>query len=186
MNFLDLQFRAGVFVGNFLRSRTFVLIYRVWFCFILVVVAGLLSLWAVRDKYRVTWDLTKSLPYYVYVIKVGEPAKKGDILAFHFHHRDVVPLDPYPEGSVFTKIVAGSGGSDIESSDRNVRVDGVFVGYAKLKSKIGYELVPIASGKIPVGSYYVMAPHKDSYDSRYAQFGLVESRYVIGKAYPIF
>ena len=39
---------------------------------------------------------------------------------------------------------------------------------------------------IPQQYFFVVADHKDSFDSRYQEFGLVRENYIEGKVYPVW
>lgn len=86
----------------------------------------------------------------------------------------------------FTKQIKGLPGDVIKVKNRNVYVNGHFVGYAKPFSQKGIPLTPIQSGVIPPHHYYVAAEPADSYDSRYANLGLVDEKQIVGRAYPLF
>ena len=65
-------------------------------------------------------------------------------------------------------------------------VNGEFVGSAKTHSRAGVPLDPAPAGVIPLGRYFVRAPHPDSLDSRYRTPGLIAQSQVIGRAYALF
>jgi conjugal transfer pilin signal peptidase TrbI len=57
-----------------------------------------------------------------------------------------------------------------------VRINGEVIAHVKHVLESGDVLAPIASGEIPPGHYYLAGEHPDSYDSRYASFGLIAER----------
>ncbi len=65
-------------------------------------------------------------------------------------------------------------------------INGRFIGTAKDYSKAGVLTKKTKSGVIPEGRYFVYAPHKDSFDSRYEEIGWISNSEVIGHAYPIY
>lgn len=158
---------------------------RVWLAIVSVLLVAIAALHLVRDKYEIAHNVSESLPQTFFLIDKTKSVGRGDYVAFVHHRTDM--QDPYPEGSVFIKYVAASGGAKITSnSDRMVFVDGQYVGYAKPKSKLGVPLDVISDQTVPEGQLYVMGTHRDSYDSRYARIGLIKPADVVGKAIPLF
>jgi len=45
-----------------------------------------------------------------------------------------------------------------------------------------YELHPIETGKIPAHKFFAYTPHRDSFDSRYKEIGLIDEKDIIGTA----
>jgi conjugal transfer pilin signal peptidase TrbI len=86
---------------------------------------------------------------------------------------------------VFGKIVAGVPGDRIELRGREVIVAGRAVGLAKPTSRTGVPVATIAPGVIPPDHYFVMTPHPDSLDSRYAMIGLIPRARILGVATPV-
>lgn len=135
-----------------------------------------------QSNYMFAVNISESLPDRIFIVDLHEmPTKKGDYIAFHWD-RDQF----YKPSSNFVKVIAGTPGQKVTVSQRNVYVDGNFVGFAKPASKRGIPLTPIQDMEIPTGSFYVRTPHLDSLDSRYTVTGLVEQSRIIGKAYAIF
>lgn len=160
-------------------------VLKVWLFVVAVLLAGIVSLKLVSDKYIVSHNVSDSLPQTLFLIDKTASVKKGDYVAFVYHNQGAD--DPFPEGVYFTKLVVGVEGSKVTSNEsRMVFVDNQYVGYAKPTSKLGVPLELIANQTVPAGSLYVMGTHKDSYDSRYARVGLIKSSDIVGKAIPIF
>lgn len=140
---------------------------------------------------RVDINLTKSLPDHVFLTVKGWTAdiKHGDYIAFEWQGGG-----PFPKGFRFVKIVAGVPGDVITVDEmrgfwRNGGRDSVteqFLGVAKTHSLKGEPLAAGPVGTIPPGHYYVMAPHKDSLDSRYAMTGWVPHEKIIGRTFVLF
>ena len=53
-------------------------------------------------------------------------------------------------------------------------------------SSSGKSYSPIQSGTIPEGYVYVCGSHPDSFDSRYAEFGLIRVENIREKLWPLF
>lgn len=166
------------------KTVTKILAFFLWV--MAAVAVALVALWAVRDFYRIGWNLTESLPEKLFVVKVGEGVLKGDYVAFEWRPKTDTLANPYPSGVMFIKIVAGVPGDKIDVENREVFVNGKSVGFAKEKSRTGLPLNPTQPGIVPEGSFYVMGLHRDSLDSRYELVGNVENINVIGRARPVF
>ena len=118
-----------------------------------------------------------------------EDIRCGDYIAFEWQGGG-----PLPKGLHFVKIVAGVPGDVITMDEKRGfwrngdkdSVTGQFLGMAKTHSLKGKPLAAGPVGIIPPGYYYVMAPHKDSLDSRYAMTGWVPREKIIGKSFALF
>ena len=122
-----------------------------------------------------------SLPPRVFLIHRGEAPARGQYVAFRWEGGG-----PHPAGTTFVKIVAGVPGDAVKRSERDFFVNGEFVGTAKTHSGLGEPLDPASAGVIPIGRYFVRAPHPDSLDSRYRLPGLIAQSQIIGRAYALF
>ena len=60
------------------------------------------------------------------------------------------------------------------------------MGLAKTHAFDGHPLAPIAPVVIPPGHFYVQGIGPHSFDSRYAESGLVRAEQVVGIVVPIF
>lgn len=143
---------------------------------------GLLT-WLLSPYYRIAINETHSLPGHVYIIKRGVLPKRGDLITFRLPMSGV---KYYPPGYQFTKIAKGVAGDRVEYRGREVFINGEKIGIAKEYSQKGEPLELGFSGVIPPGHYFAWTPHKDSYDSRYRDIGLVSPEQVIGSAVPVF
>lgn len=131
--------------------------------------------------FRLTENLTTSLPGYMYWYKLGEPFKKGDLVAFSWHGGAT-----YPRGSVFIKRVVGVPGDEVIRRGREFWVGGSHVGVAKTHTKAGVPVEPSQPGVIPDGEYFVATPSHDSLDSRYSLTGNIREKAILGKAHELF
>jgi conjugal transfer pilin signal peptidase TrbI len=61
-----------------------------------------------------------------------------------------------------------------------------WMGIAKPEGRDGTPLTAIKPQIIPVGRYFVANDHPDSFDSRYAAYGLVASSQILGKVVPLW
>lgn len=139
--------------------------------------------------FRLDFNLTGSLPDHVYLTVKGAKSdiKEGDHLTFIWRAGG-----PYPVGMNFVKIVGAVPGDRIVmDEERNFFRDGnivskTFLGRAKTQSRTGQPLAAGPTGVIPPGHYYVMTPHPDSLDSRYAMTGWISESDIVGKCYALF
>lgn len=139
--------------------------------------------------FRLDFNLSGSLPDHVYLTVKGlkSDIRTGDHLTFIWRAGG-----PYPVGMNFVKIVGAVPGERIVmDEDRNFFRDGDivtrrFLGRAKTQSKSGQALAAGPTGVIPPGHYYVMTPHPDSLDSRYAMTGWIRESDIVGKCYVLF
>lgn len=132
-------------------------------------------------RWKLDFNTTESLAYRVFVTdKYTKQVAKGDYVKF------LLPPNRYFYQSHWTKRIAGIPGDVITVKDRNVYINGEFVGHAKDRSATNTHYFPITPGIIPPGYYFMQADHEDSYDSRYKSFGLVHESAFIGRSYPLW
>lgn len=131
-------------------------------------------------------NLSDSLDGSVFLIEKGRQPVLGDYAAFLF-----AGDHPFPPGTRLLKQIAGQEGTQVTVSPRrgggaDYFVDGRFAGTAKPRAKAGFTLLPGPTGVIPASHFYMMAPHPDSFDSRYALLGWVPQEQIIGRAIRLF
>ena len=102
---------------------------------------------------------------------------------------DAVLFDP-PEGigaSVpYLKTVRGlPGGRVALGPARTIVVDGHVLGTVKIRARDGRPLEAITPGTVPAGHYFLLGPHRDSHDSRYAEIGFVPRARIRARAVPL-
>ena len=109
------------------------------------------------------------------VVPMGTPGR-GDRVVFE-------PPEALGAAAPYLKSVAGVPGDRIAvDPNRGVWVEDRLIGRAKPVSLDGRSLVPVASGRVPEGHFFVFADHPDSHDSRYAEIGLVPRDRIHGRA----
>jgi len=134
-------------------------------------------------NYTLYLNQTESLPNKFFLIKKGSlPKNRGDYIAFKPKN------NRYYKGKTFVKIVGGMPKDNLEKySNRNLSINKGPLLKAKEKSLRGDVLEVIEfEGVIPAKNYFVYTSHKDSYDSRYEEIGLINENEIIGTATPIF
>lgn len=122
------------------------------------------------NGYGIRYNLSESLPHRVFIsLPVGNP-QLGQIVTFN-----------HPASSVnFAKIVTGMPGDRI-----SVKNGAVFVNNIE-KGKIIENFRSIEDVIIPEEYYFLIGAHPESFDSRYAEFGLVPGHAIKENLCPIF
>lgn len=154
-----------------------------WLTYSMVVIlsVGVLLLF-LKPYYMLGINQTDSLPGLVYLVQKQEKPARGDLVVFRIPEG----AKRYPRGYTFTKIAVGVAGDKVEFRGREVFVNGVSRGLAKPHSRHGEPLDLGPAGLIPAGHYFAWTPHKDSYDSRYADIGWVTPDRLEGRAIALF
>ena len=111
------------------------------------------------------WNVSESLPGKLYAGLTWKfTPKRGDIVSF----------DQPGFAAPIVKVVVGVSEDNVDLLMGHVSVNGSDRGIVLDKSpRSGKPLKAIQPGKIPEGYVYVWAPHPESYDSRYADIGLI-------------
>lgn len=162
---------------------------RRWYLFVLLLAIWALALVRLFGPHTpvlpVVVNWTPSLPYrLLYVDYHATRYGRGDLVIYSFSG---IAAANYPGllHQPFFKRVAGLPGDIVTVRGREVQVNGVVVGIAKTHTFDRRPLRPIAEGIIPPGYVYVQGTSPDSFDSRYAESGLVPLTDVRGKAHPL-
>lgn len=124
-------------------------------------------------------NTTHSLPHTVY-ISFGRLTschlKAGDYVMFS-HHAAKVPV---------VKRVIGVFGDHITFlSPSAIRVNEGKILPLKSKDSLGNPLLPLQESCIPKNQLFVAGDHQESFDSRYARFGLIDVGQVRGVVWPL-
>lgn len=144
-----------------------------------VVLAGI-SDW--RGHHALMINASQSLPDWAFFVRTGTFPQRGQYVVFvpggaalvrrHFGER------PQP----FIKIAYGVPGDRVTRADGAVRVNGRLVARLKARTRQGELLHPGPLGTIPEDCVFAGSPHKDGFDSRYAEIGFVCRDRLIGTA----
>lgn len=94
----------------------------------------------------------------------------GDIVAFTHSQSSIT----------FAKRVVGMPGDVVEIKNKSIYINGFD------KGKILEPFRAINEGIIPADFYFMLGNHPESFDSRYAEFGLVPIKLIKAKLCPIF
>ena len=138
-----------------------------------------------RDDHVFLINASDSLPNWAFLIHRGQLPGRGDYVFFEPPASALLRRHFGPKPELFGKIVYGVAGDVVAHRGAVVTVDGKAVARMKPLTKAGEPLTPGAVGAIPTGCYYAGSPHRDGFDSRYAEIGFVCRRQIIGVGEPI-
>lgn len=151
--------------------------YLFIFFFVLINVYCLLNLMttgACCQHFRI--NSSNSLPFYIFKTSPIETIEKGMYvsLSHPFSHQDLF------------KQIIGLPGDQITIFGQHVYIGNKDYGFVYKTSPSGLSLSPISEKVIPEGFFFVYATHPQSFDSRYAEFGLVAKEQFKERLCPIF
>jgi conjugal transfer pilin signal peptidase TrbI len=191
--------QASAFKRNFIArlpiARHALLVHsrRHWWGYAAVLLAYIL----LNHQYHFGVGITNSLPYRFYLAKRDAKFVSGDYVTYlyqGFYTED--------KPRTFVKNVGGVSGDNVSLQVKNavefkngdadafeavnqqrVLINGVELPLAIVKpvSRTGRPMQALTPGVIPAGFAYLHAAHKDSFDSRYADIGLVPYKNITGR-----
>lgn len=128
---------------------------------------------------------TESLPNWAFFVEKGVLPARGQYVFFRVPETALV-VEHFGHGvKPFGKLVYGVAGDAVTRSGAVVSVNGKAVATLKPLSKRGEALTPGPVGRVPDGCYFVATPHKDGFDSRYADIGWVCRNQIVGTGVPV-
>lgn len=147
----------------------------------LFIIAGVVAvLWGASPFVKIGFNITDSVDGTAFIILKNVPPKRGGLFAFHPPENDLY------DRHYFVKFAWGFPGDTVRTDGRQFFINGQYIGSAKEESGSGVKLEPSHPGTIPSGYYFSYTSHERSFDSRYAQIGLIPESAVIGRAYRLF
>lgn len=138
-----------------------------------------------RDSHVFLINTSDSLPNWAFFIERHRVPGRGDYV---FFDPPVSPLLRRHFGTkplLFGKIVYGMPGDIVAHRGAVVMINGKPIARMKPLTRLGEPLTPGAVGAIPAGCYFAGSPHRDGFDSRYAEIGFVCGRQIIGVGEPV-
>lgn len=153
--------------------------------FLAVILAGSQALTDWRDSHGLLINTTESLPNWAFFVERKQVPKRGDFVVFAPPKSPIVVKHFGMDTAPFTKIAYGVPGDVVSRVGSDVAVNGKPVGRLKPATKRGEVLTPGPVGVIPDRCYYLGTPHKDGFDSRYADIGFVCADRIVGTGVPI-
>ncbi len=132
--------------------------------------------------YELIVNRSDSLPGSVYFLDKTKAPQCGDTTVLD------MPVDNrFYRGWRLIKIIEGCTDDVISKTGQEIFINNHSVGVSMARtSNNQYELFPIGIGAIPGNKVYLATSHRNSYDSRYASFGLRDRSELLGTAYLLF
>ena len=121
-------------------------------------------------------NVSDSLPFKWFISFKLDAIRRNDYVAFYHEQH----------GVILAKKMTGIPGDSIAVRDDHVFVNHQDCGGILKQSPSGRTLTPIRENIIPEGFVFVSGTHKDSFDSRYAEFGLMRIEDLQEVLWPIF
>ena len=145
--------------------------FRIQLACSLLAIASLYVLSDYAPSCSIRINRTESLPQTVFIGRpISGDIQRGDYAVVS------IPQCPIP----VVKQVVGLPGDSIEIADGRIQVGTVHRGI------VSHDLAPIDVQVIPEDHFYVWGEHPDSFDSRYAAFGLVRFDEIEEVVWPLF
>jgi conjugal transfer pilin signal peptidase TrbI len=132
----------------------------------------------IEPKFGLRVNASDSLPYSLFIGVKADPKNIKRSTIVSFSHSQV-------EG-ILAKRVSGLSGDTIRIEDDEVYVGDLCIGEVYRITPSGRILSPIQEQTIPEGYVFVSGQHSQSYDSRYAEFGLIKLEDIKDVLWPIF
>lgn len=161
-----------------------------WLALLLVALVWMLALLRLfvdtTPRLPLMFNWTGSLPYHVVVLLPREgPLRRGDHVVYRFSGPAAVRY-PGLRHQPFFKQVAGLPGDVVTVRGQSVLVNGVVMGNVRAADRHRRPLTSIAAQVIPPGHYFMRGSSDDSFDSRYAESGLVAEEQILNVVRPLF
>lgn len=142
--------------------------------------------------HKLSINISNSLPFRVFIIDKRKSSidriKNGDYIQFKNNNTH------YYNGTNITKRVLAIGGNKLEiyqykepknNIQAQIKFDGVVL-EVRDYTKYGTKIYTNNIETIPQNYYFIYGTHRDSFDSRYREFGLINKKEIIGVAKPLF
>jgi conjugal transfer pilin signal peptidase TrbI len=139
--------------------------------------------WSQRHAFLI--NMSTSLPNWAFFVDKQVMPRRGQYVFFEVPKTPLIRAHFGENPKPFGKLVYGMAGDLVTRDGQIVLVNGSPVARLKAASKRGEPLTPGPLGPVPYGCYFVATPHKDGFDSRYADIGWVCARQIIGTGVPI-
>lgn len=138
-----------------------------------------------RDSHVLLINTTDSLPNWAFIVRRNQTPGRGNYMFFDPPWSALVRRHFGAKPRMFGKIVYGMPGDVVGHRGALVTINGRPVAHMKALTKSGEPLTPGAVGTIPSGCYFAGSPHRDGFDSRYAEIGFVCRRQIVGVGEPV-
>jgi conjugal transfer pilin signal peptidase TrbI len=142
----------------------------------LLLVCLLCLSFTIKPIFGIRYTVTPSLPYKLFISRPISSIKKSQYVTL-----------AHPKSKILVaKQIVGLPGDEVIVRDHNLYLNDKQLGFILDHSKSGKKFNPIQEGKIPEGFVFLYAPHVDSFDSRYQEFGLVPVERLEEVLWPLF
>lgn len=122
-------------------------------------------------------NITRSLPYYFFIVVHTKHVNKGDFVVFR------PPKNAFiSQNNLLLKRISGVAGDKVSYLKPFMYINQHKIGRVLQRTKKGKSLHPGPTGIIPINKFYASAPHPHSFDSRYAELGWLDQSQIIGRA----
>jgi conjugal transfer pilin signal peptidase TrbI len=139
--------------------------------------------WSQRHAFMI--NASESLPNWAFFVDKGVMPKAGQYAFFRVRETPLIRAHFGDHPQPFGKLVYGVAGDLVTRQGMTVLVNGSPVAILKRISKRGEVLATGPTGLVPPGCYFLATPHKDGFDSRYADIGWVCARQIVGTGVPV-
>lgn len=147
--------------------------------------AGLSAIAAWKADHALLINTTDSLPNWAFLLQLRQLPNRGDFVFFDPPPSALVRRHFGAQPQMFGKVVYGMPGDIVAHQGSVVTINGAAVATMKPRTRFGELLHPGAVGTVPPGCFYAGTPHRDGFDSRYAEIGFVCRRQIVGVGEPI-
>ncbi|HQS96170.1 S26 family signal peptidase [Novosphingobium sp. 17-62-19] len=147
--------------------------------------AGSAAIAAVRDwhdRHVLLINVSQSLPDWAFLLERARFPARGDYVVFAPGKAPLVRRHFGKRPAPFVKITYGLPGDLVSRTGSAVIVNGRPVARLKPRTRQGEILQPGPLGLVPAGCVFAGSPHKDGFDSRYAEIGFICRDRLIGTA----
>lgn len=128
---------------------------------------------------KLHFNRTESSPYGAFLCIQGLRPSLGDFVSIKGHQTE------YFKDLHYTKRMVGVPGDSIQVIEGQIFVENRPQGYVRGTTLDGKMLTPIHFEAIPSGFIFVAGDHRDSFDSRYEEFGLVKEENLYGRCFGV-
>ncbi len=142
----------------------------------LVIVCLIFSLCPATPLFGIRFNVSPSLPNKLFISTPCHSPQRNQY----------VSIDHPPGKMPLAKKIIGIPGDTICVQNQHIYVNDQDYGLVLERSKSGMVLTPISVKEVPEGHIFAYAPHAESFDSRYQEFGLVKIEQIKEQLCPIF
>lgn len=139
--------------------------------------------WSQRHAFMI--NASESLPNWAFFVEKRVMPRLGQYAFFRVRETPLIRAHFGEHPQPFGKLVYGVAGDLVTREGRMVLVNGSPVAVLKAVSTRGEVLGAGPVGRVPPGCYFLATPHKDGFDSRYADIGWVCAKQIVGTGVPV-